>query len=67
MLLAQIAGYSIVHIALAIIVIAGIIGIVFVVTRQMGITIPPFIVNVLWIILAVVIGVVAVKFIATLF
>jgi hypothetical protein len=44
------------------IVIAGIIGIALVVARYAGITVPPFIFTVMWIILAVVVGVVAIKF-----
>lgn len=66
-LLAQaIGGYSLIQIAIFIIVIAGIIGIVLVVTKQMGVSIPPWIITILWIILAVIIGVVAVKFLASL-
>jgi len=59
-----VGGYSLIQIAILIIVIAGVIGIVFVVTKQMGVTIPPFIITVLWIVLAVIIGIVAIKFIA---
>ncbi len=67
MFLAQIVGgYSLIQIALFVVVIAGIIGIVFVVTKQVGVQIPPFIITVLWIILAVVIGCVAIKFLASL-
>ena len=66
-LLAQIAGgYSLIQIAIFVIVIAGVIGIVLVITKQMGVSIPPFIITVLWIVLAVIIGIVAIKFIASM-
>lgn len=66
LLLAQIGAWGLAQWAIAIIVLAGIIAIVIVVTKQMGVQIPPFIVHVLWIILAVIIGVVAVKFLLTM-
>ena len=62
----MIAGLSLVQLAIAIIVIAGIIGIVMVVLRQMNVAVPKFIVNILWIIFAVVIGVVAIKVLVSL-
>lgn len=66
-LLAQMAGgYSLIQIAIFVIVIAGIIGIVLVVTKQMGVAIPPFIITICWILLAVVIGVIAIKFLASM-
>ncbi len=65
MILAQaLGGYTLVQIALTLVVLAGIIGIVFVIVRQTGVTIPPFIITVIWICIAVVIGVVAIKFLA---
>lgn len=64
--LAQIGAWGIAQWAIAIIVLAGVVGIVIVVTQQMGVQIPPFIIKVLWILLAVVIGVVAVKFLITM-
>lgn len=66
-LLAQMAGgYSLIQIAIFVIVIAGIIGIVFVVTKQMGIAVPAWIITILWICLAVVIGIVAIRFLASM-
>jgi hypothetical protein len=61
-LLAQVGALTVAQWAIVIIVIAGIVGIVMVIMRQAGVAIPPFIVTVLWIILAVVVGVVAIKF-----
>lgn len=60
-LLAQAA--TIAHWAVILIVVCGIIGIALVVIRQAGITIPGFIITILWIILAVVIGIAAIHFI----
>lgn len=64
--LAVLGSYSLIQIAIAIIVLAGVIGIVLVVVRQSGIVIPAFITTICWIVLAVVIGVVAIKFLASL-
>lgn len=55
----------IVHWLIIAIVLAGIIGITLVVLRQAGIAIPGFILTILWIILAVVLGVFAVKFLGS--
>ena len=52
--------------AIVLIVIAGIIGIVLVIVRQAGIAIPQFIITILWIILAVIIGVLAIKLILSM-
>ncbi len=60
-LLAQVlAGYSVSQLAVLIIVIAAIVAIVVVVLRQMGVAVPPFIVQIGWIIAAAFIGVLAI-------
>lgn len=51
------------HWAIVVILICGIVGIAIVVVRATGVSIPPFIVTILWIILACFIGIVAIKFI----
>ncbi len=68
MILAQYAagGYDLIHLVIVGIVIAGIVGIALVISRQAGIMIPGFVVTILWIVLAVVVGVVAIKFLAGL-
>lgn len=66
MILAQMAGYSLVHMLIIIIVVAACVGITIVVLRQSGITVPPFIVTIGWIILAAVVGVFAIRFVAGL-
>lgn len=55
---------SVVHYIVIAMIIAGVIGIAFVVARQAGVVVPAFIVQILWIILAVVIGVMAISFLA---
>ncbi len=50
------------HLLIVALVVAGVIGIALVVARQAGITVPPWLVQVLWIVLAVVVGVVAIRF-----
>lgn len=48
------------------IVVAGIVAIAFIVVRAMGLTIPAWVIQVGWVIVAVVVGVVAIKFLMTL-
>jgi uncharacterized protein (DUF983 family) len=52
--------------AIVLIVIAGIIAVVLVILRAAGIQVPSWLVMVLWIILAVVVGVLAVRLILSL-
>ncbi len=66
MILAQIPEYTLIHWILVCIVIAGIIGIFLVVVRQAGIDIPGWVIQILWIVLAVVVSVIAIKFLAGL-
>jgi hypothetical protein len=54
------------HWVIIAIVVAGILGVLFVITRQVGVVIPPFVITIAWIVLAVFIGVVAIKFLSTL-
>jgi hypothetical protein len=56
---------GLVHLIIVIIVICAVIGIALIITRQAGITIPSWIIQILWIILAVVIGIVAIRFVAS--
>ena len=51
---------------LAAVVIAGAIGILYVVMKVAGIVIPAFVITILWIVLVVVVAVVAIKYIASL-
>lgn len=45
------------------IVLAGVIAILAVVVKQLGIKIPPFVIQILWIVFAVLVGIVAIKLI----
>ena len=62
----RLSELSMIQWAILIVVIAGIVGIVLVCLRQFGIQIPDFIVKILWIILCVVVGVLAIKFVASM-
>lgn len=67
LLLAQaVAGYGLIQWLIVAIVVAAIIGVVFVVIRQTGIVIPPFIISIFWILLAAVVGIVAIRFLWSL-
>ncbi len=64
--IAPVATWSLVEWLVFIIVIAGAVGIAYVILKQTGVQIPAYIATVLWIILAVVVGVVAIRFLASL-
>jgi hypothetical protein len=51
---------------LAAVVIAGAIGILYVVMKVAGIVVPAFVITIFWIVLVVVIAVLAIKYIASL-
>lgn len=53
--------------AILIIITAVIIAIVVAVLKQLNIAIPAFIINILWILLAGIIGILAIKFLITMF
>jgi hypothetical protein len=59
-------GLSFVQLILWIMVIAGCIGILYVVLKQCGVAIPGWFVTICWIVAAVVVGCVAVKLLASL-
>jgi hypothetical protein len=58
------AAASLVHLITVIMIVAAVIGIAYIVARQAGITIPAFIVQIFWIVLAVVVGIVAIRYVA---
>jgi hypothetical protein len=64
--LALFAQHDIGRLAIYLIVIAAIAGIVVVVLNQMGITIPPAVVKVMWIIAAAVLGIIAIRFLLSI-
>jgi len=66
-LLAQaVGGYSLIQLAIFIIVVAGVVAIVVVILKQLGVTIPPWLIAILWIVLAVIVGIFAIKVIASM-
>lgn len=62
----MIFGLSIIQLIIVCMVIAGAIGILYVVMRQAGVAIPGWAVQIFWIVLVVIVGVVAVKLLASL-
>lgn len=64
--LLAIGGYSIIQLIVVAIILAGAFGILFIVLRQTGVAIPPWAIQIFWIVLVVVVAVIAVKFIAGL-
>jgi len=66
MLLAQIAGYTLVHWIVIVIIVAAVIGVMYVILGQMGVAIPPWLVKIFWILVAAVVGIVAIKFLLSL-
>lgn len=62
----MIAGYTFTHLVIMIIVIAAIIGILFIALRQFGIAIPGWLIQVFWIVVAAFVCIGAVKLIANM-
>lgn len=58
--------WSAVDVAVALIVLAAIIGIVLIFARQAGVTIPGWLVQVLWICVAAVVCIAAIRFVSSL-
>ena len=63
---AFLGGISFIQIAILIVVVAAVVGIVFVALRQFGIQIPQFVVTIFWIVVCAVVAILAIKFIAEL-
>lgn len=57
---------TLVHWIIIAIILAGVVGIAMVALRQSGITIPPFIITIMWIVLVVVISIAAIKLILSM-
>lgn len=62
-----IASWGIVEWIIAIIILCGIVGIAWIVLRVIGVSPPGWLIQILWIIVAVVVGILAIKFLSTLF
>jgi uncharacterized protein (DUF983 family) len=66
MLLAFLAGMSVGQIAIAIVVIAAIVAVVFVALRQFNVAIPSWVVHVFWILVVAAVCILAIRFLLTL-
>jgi len=64
---AALGGWSIGSIALAVIVIAGICAVAGIVLNRLGYKVPEWVQAIFWVVVVVVIGAVAIKFLMTLF
>lgn len=69
MLLAQViaGGWTVVNIAILIVVIAAVVALVYIALRQFGITVPPWFVQVLWILVVAFVVILAIKLVASMF
>jgi len=61
-LFADIGGYSIGQIAIAIVVIAAVIALVYIALRQFGVAIPAWVVQVFWILAVACVVIIAIRF-----
>ena len=67
MLTAQVvAGYSLGQLAIAVVIIAAVVALVYVALRQFGITIPPWVVQVFWIIVVAFVVIAAIKIVLSM-
>lgn len=66
MLIAQAAGYTLIHWLIIAIVVCAAIGIAIVALRQSGIAIPPAIWTIIWILVVAAVAIVAIRLLLTL-
>lgn len=59
-------GWGIGEIVIAVIVIAAVVGVMYVALQQFGVSIPPFVVKIFWIVIAAIVAILAIRFILTL-
>jgi len=66
-LLAQVVGgYSLFQLAIFIVVVAGLVAVVVIILKQLGVTVPQWLQAILWVILVVIVGIFAIKVIASM-
>lgn len=66
-LLAQVVGgYSLFQLAIFIVVVAGLVAVVVIILKQLGVTVPAWLQAILWVILVVIVGIFAIKVIASM-
>jgi hypothetical protein len=61
-----VAGYSLGQLAIAVVIIAAVVALVYVALRQFGITIPPWVVQVFWIIVVAFVVIAAIKIVLSM-
>ncbi len=66
LLAVAVAGWSVGELAIAIIIVAAVVAVVYVALSQFGVSIPPFIVRIFWILVCAVVCIVAVRFLLSL-
>ncbi len=66
MMLAQLAGLSVVQLAIAAVIVAAIIGIVFIAMRQFGVSPPAWAIQMFWICVCACGAILAIRFVAGL-
>jgi hypothetical protein len=60
------AGWTLESIFIAIIIVACAVGVVYVILRAVGVSIPPWVVNIFWILAAAFIGILAIRLLFSL-
>lgn len=64
--LAMVVGWGIVEILIAVIIIVAVVAIFLIFIRASGIAIPPWVMQIVWIVLAAFITIVAIRFVMTM-
>lgn len=66
MIAQALAGYSIAHLAMMAIIVAAVVAIAVIVIQRMGVPIPPWVIQILWVIALAVLGILAIKVVVSL-
>jgi hypothetical protein len=66
-LIFAVGAWSVGQMAIAAIIVAAVVGIVYVAFRQMGVAIPPWVIQVVWILIVAIVCILAIKFLVGLF
>jgi uncharacterized protein (DUF983 family) len=60
------AGYSLLQVLIAVVIVAGAVAIVYVVLERMGVAIPEWVIRIFWILVVAVVAILALKFLFSL-
>lgn len=66
LLAAGLAGYTFGEIAVALIIIAAVVAVVYVALHQFGVAIPPWVIQIMWICVVTVVAIIAIRFLLSL-